>query len=208
MTYKNKCNKIKSSIKVKEKWSDNLESIFEKAVAFAFNAHKGQIRKDGGLYILHPLEVATIVGTMTNDEQILAAAVLHDTVEDTSITADDILHNFGERVAELVAHETEDKRPEMEASDSWKIRKVESLAVLKDSGIDSKMLWLGDKLSNMRSLSKWYDKSGVKVFELFNEQDPSEQHWYHKTVLEYTKELSEYPAYKEYERLVNHVFGE
>ncbi len=85
--------------------------IFEKAVAFAFKAHEGQRRKDGSIYVLHPLEVAVIVGSMTNDEEILAAAVLHDTVEDTSVTAQDILDNFGERVAELVAHETENKRP-------------------------------------------------------------------------------------------------
>jgi myo-inositol-1(or 4)-monophosphatase len=185
-----------------------MESVFEKAVAFAFKAHEGQTRKDGSLYILHPLEVAVIVGTMTSDEEILAAAVLHDTVEDTAVSAEDILVNFGERVAELVAHETEDKRPDMKPSDSWKIRKVESLEVLKNSGIDSKMLWLGDKLSNMRSLVKDYDRIGNAVFEKFNEKNPSEQRWYHKTVLGYIKELSEYPAYKEYEKLVNHVFGE
>ncbi len=73
--------------------------------------HEGQLIKDGGVYILHPLEVAAIVGTMTNDLEILSAAVLHDTVEDTPVTAQDILDNFGERVAELVAHETENKRP-------------------------------------------------------------------------------------------------
>jgi myo-inositol-1(or 4)-monophosphatase len=182
--------------------------IFEKAVAFAFKAHEGQRRKDGSIYVLHPLEVAVIVGSMTNDEEILAAAVLHDTVEDTSVTAQDILDNFGERVAELVAHETENKRPELAPSATWKVRKVESLEMLKDSPADSKLLWLGDKLSNMRSLARDYDRIGAEVFQRFNETDVSEQRWYHKTVLEYIKQFSEYPAYKEYEELVNHVFGE
>lgn len=183
-----------------------MSNIFEKAVAFALKAHEGQLRKDGSVYILHPLEVAAIVGTMTTDLEILSAAVLHDTVEDTPVTAQDILDNFGERVAELVEHETENKRPEQKASDTWKIRKTESLEVLKNAGIESKMLWIGDKLSNARSLSREYDKIGVAIFERFNENDPKEQYWYHSTVLEYTRELSSEPAYKEYEKLIHHIF--
>lgn len=185
-----------------------MSNIFEKAVAFALKAHEGQLRKDGGLYILHPLEDAAIVGTMTNDLEILAAAVLHDTVEDTPVTSEDILENFGERIAGLVSHETEDKRPDMPPSESWKIRKVESLSVLKDSGVETKMLWLGDKLSNMRSLARDFDKIGVKVFDRFNEKNPKEQRWYHETILKYIIELKDCPAYKEYERLFHHVFDE
>ena len=184
-----------------------MDSVFEKAVFFAFNAHSGQLRKDGSIYILHPLEVATIAGSMTNDTDILSAAVLHDTVEDTDVTADEILSEFGERIAFLVASETEDKRPGIPSSESWKIRKVESLEELKnsnDTGV--KILWVSDKLSNMRSLYKSFEKNGLKVFESYNEKNPSEQRWYHEKVLEYTKELSDYPAYKEYRRLFNIIF--
>lgn len=184
-----------------------MSNVLEKAIAFALKAHEGQKRKDGGVFILHPLEDATIVATMTDDPEVLAAAVLHDTVEDTPVTAQDILENFGERIAKLVAHETEDKRPDIPPSESWKIRKQESLEVLKNSEIETKMLWLGDKLSNMRSLSREYDKIGAAVFERFNEKDPIEQCWYHSTVLEYISELSGYPAYKEYEKLVKYVFN-
>ena len=94
----------------------------------------------------------------------------------------------------------------MNASDSWKIRKEESLAVLKDSGIETKMLWLGDKLSNMRSLSRDFDKIGPAVFERFNEKDISQQRWYHATILDYISELKDYPAYKEYQRHFHHIF--
>jgi myo-inositol-1(or 4)-monophosphatase len=184
-----------------------MSNVFDKAVAFALKAHEGQLRKDGGVYILHPLEDAVIVGTMTSDLDLLAAAVLHDTVEDTAVTAQEIEDVFGERIAELVAHETEDKRPDMKPSDTWKIRKEESLAVLKDSGIETKMLWLGDKLSNMRSLCRDFDRIGVSVFDRFNEKNPAEQYWYHSTILEYISELKDYPAYKEYQELVNHVFA-
>ena len=143
-----------------------MSNIFEQAVEFALKAHEGQRRKDGGVYILHPLEDATIVATMTQDEEVLAAAVLHDTVEDTDVTMEDILTNFGERVATLVAHETEDKREHLDPSETWKIRKVESLEVLRTcNDRDTKILWLGDKLSNMRSLAKDYLLIGEEVFE-------------------------------------------
>ncbi len=183
-----------------------MANIFYRAIEFAMKAHEGQKRKDGSVYLLHPLEDAAIVGTMTNDLEILAAAVLHDTVEDTDTTAEDILREFGERVAELVAHETEDKRPEMDAAESWKIRKEESLAVLRTSGVETKMLWLGDKLSNMRALSRDYDVIGIKVFDRFNEKDPRKQRWYHSKVLEYTSELCGFAAYKEYKELFDRVF--
>lgn len=186
-----------------------MESVFDKAVEFALKAHFGQLRKDGNIYILHPLEVATIVGTMTNDTDVLSAAVLHDTVEDTNTTMQDILDNFGERIAALVASETENKRPFMNESDSWKIRKRESLEVLKNSDdIAIKMLWLGDKLSNMRAVARDFGTIGERVFERFNEKNPKEQRWYHKTVLDYTKELSDYYAYKEYNKLFHQVFDE
>ncbi|MBQ9517663.1 MAG: bifunctional (p)ppGpp synthetase/guanosine-3',5'-bis(diphosphate) 3'-pyrophosphohydrolase [Eubacterium sp.] len=185
-----------------------MTDVFEKAVSFAARAHRGQKRKDGSIYILHPLEVAVIAGTMTHDEDVIAAAVLHDTVEDTDVTAQDILDNFGERIAELVAHETENKRPDLPPEHTWRIRKEESLAVLKDSPIESKMLWVSDKVSNMRSLVKDYEEVGAAVFERFNEKDPKEQRWYHRTVLDYTSELADTAAYKEYESLFNRVFDD
>ncbi|MBR4765242.1 MAG: bifunctional (p)ppGpp synthetase/guanosine-3',5'-bis(diphosphate) 3'-pyrophosphohydrolase [Clostridia bacterium] len=181
-------------------------SKFEKAVEFAVKAHSGQRRKDGGIYILHPFEVAAIAGSMTFDEDVLCAALLHDTVEDTDVTAEDIFENFGPDIALLVEHETENKRPGVPPSESWKIRKVESLEVLRTSGTKTKILWVADKLSNMRALAADYEKKGAAAFEKFNVKDLSEQKWYHQTVLEYTAELKDFPAYRDYERLFRFVF--
>ena len=78
--------------------------ILDKAIIFAVNAHRGQFRKGSDTpYILHPMEAAAIVGTMTADDEVLAAAVLHDTVEDTGTTIEQIREQFGERVAALVS---------------------------------------------------------------------------------------------------------
>lgn len=96
-------------------------NTFEQAARFALHAHEGQIRKTKPIpFILHPMEVAQIASTMTDDLDVLAAAVLHDVVEDTDCTADDILENFGERIAYLVAMETENKRPDRPASEDRK----------------------------------------------------------------------------------------
>ncbi|MBR6005244.1 MAG: HD domain-containing protein, partial [Clostridia bacterium] len=143
---------------------------------------------------------------VTFDEDVLCAALLHDTVEDTDVTAEDILENFGPDIALLVEHETENKRPGVPPSESWKIRKVESLEVLRTSGTKTKILWVADKLSNMRALAADYEKKGAAAFEKFNVKDLSEQKWYHQSVLEYTAELKEFPAYREYERLFHMIF--
>ena len=183
------------------------ENLFEKAIRFAIDAHKGQKRKDGIPFIFHPLEDAAIVATMTTDEAVLAAAVLHDTVEDTDVTSEDILKNFGERVHELVAHETEDKRPALHPSETWKIRKKESLEVLEKSEDPAvKMLWLGDKLSNMRAFRRREEQLGDEMFSGFNNCDPLEQKWYYETVLNLLSDLSYTQAYKEYERLFHETF--
>ena len=181
--------------------------ILDRAIVFAVNAHAGQRRKDGTPFILHPLEDAAVVGTMTNDPEILAAAVLHDTVEDTAVTGEEIKQNFGDRVYELVMHETEKKRPAFLPHETWRIRKEESLDALAETRDPAvKMLWLGDKLSNMRSLARDLDAEGDAVFKRFHNRDPLAHKWYYTTVLELLADLSEYPAYKEYASLTHRVF--
>ena len=108
-----------------------MVNIFENAVVYALHKHAGQYRKNGEIYILHPLEVATIVGTMTKDLEILSAAVLHDIVEDTDTSIEEIEKIFGKRIATLVSRETENKHIEMTKTESWKLRKTESLEELK-----------------------------------------------------------------------------
>ena len=181
-----------------------MSNIFESAVAYALFKHSGQLRKNGELFFLHPLEVATIVGTMTSDLEILSAAVLHDVVEDTNTPIEDIKEKFGPRVAKLVSSETENKHVEMSKSESWKIRKIESLERLKNTDDAAvKMLWLGDKLSNLRSIVREYKRDGKKTFEKFNEKNPSEHYWYYNEVFKNMDELQEHSAYKEYKELLD-----
>ena len=103
-------------------------TAFEQAIIFAVRAHEGQRRRgESTPYIIHPMEVAAICASMTSDEDVLAAAVLHDTVEDTNATLEQIEAQFGARVARLVAAETENKRANLPPAETWRIRKQESL---------------------------------------------------------------------------------
>lgn len=90
-----------------------MGKVLDHAIAFATKAHEGQFRKGTQIpYILHPMEAAAIVGTMTTDDEIIAGAALHDVVEDTDTTLEDVVRLFGERVGSLVASESENKREE------------------------------------------------------------------------------------------------
>ncbi len=183
-------------------------TLLDKALHFAIDKHSGQVRKTQDTpYILHPIEVAAIVGTMTNDTDTLCAAVLHDTIEDTDTTFDDLKEMFGRRVALLVMTETENKRKDLPAEQTWHLRKEETLTMLsttKDMAV--KMMWMGDKLSNMRSFYRSYQKEGDGLWSHFHQHDINEQAWYYRTIAECLKDLREYEAYKEYVRLTNIVF--
>ena len=180
--------------------------VLDRAILFATKAHAGMVRKDGAPYILHPLEDMTIVGTMTTDREVLAAAVLHDVIEDTDVTEGTLREEFGDRVTDLVLSETENKRENLPKKDTWKIRKEESLASLKGAPIEEKMLWLGDKLSNIRGLKRMYDKMGQEVFSLFNVTDPALHKWYYGVILTYLTDLQCYPAYRELDSVYHDVF--
>ena len=183
--------------------------LVSEAIAFAVTAHDGMRRKKSDApYILHPMEAAVIVGTMTEDPNLIAAAVLHDVVEDAGISLEEIRERFGERVRELVASETEDKRADLPPEATWRVRKEESLAVLKNTDdLGVRMVWLGDKLANMRAIYRDFKKEGLGMWQKFNQKDPREQAWYYRSIVELTKALADTSAWLEYKTLTELVFG-
>ena len=99
---------VRSSIVRREEWDFD---VIERAIAFATQAHDGQFRKGTTRpFILHPLEVGKIVATLTDDSEIISAAILHDTIEDCEgITKEILSEQFSEKVANMVGKEKEDK---------------------------------------------------------------------------------------------------
>ena len=188
--------------------SETIMDIFDEALIFATEKHSGQTRRENNApYIVHPIEAATVVSTMSGDRELLAAALLHDVIEDAGVTADELRERFGSRVTELVLSETEDKRVDRPPTETWQIRKAESLELLKNTeDIAVKMLWMGDKLSNMRSFYRLYLEKGNDLWQGFHQKDPKVQAWYYRTVAEYLADLKGYAAYNEYVYLVNKIF--
>ena len=186
-----------------------MMELVSEAIAFAVKAHDGMRRKKSGApYILHPMEAAVIVGTMTDDQNLIAAAALHDVVEDAGIAIEEIEQRFGKRVRELVQSETEDKRENLPTTETWRIRKEESLEVLKnteDPGV--LMVWLGDKLANMRSLYRDWKVEGDAMWQRFNQKDPRQQAWYYHSIAALTQRLEHTSAWIEYKTLTELVFG-
>lgn len=176
--------------------------MIREAAAFAAKAHEGTFRKGSGIpYIYHPLEVALIVAQMTEDEELIAAAYLHDVLEDTSVEPELIEKLFGQRVLRLVLAETEDK------SLCWRERKEATIRHLDASSQEVKTLTLGDKLSNMRSTARDYLAIGDVVWQRFNEKDRECHKWYYAGVVNGLREFNGNPAYEELKSLYEFVFG-
>jgi len=182
--------------------------LLDRAIVFAVRAHAGTERRGKGFpYIVHPMEAVEIVATMTRDQELLAAAVLHDTVEDTDVTIEQIRDEFGDRVAALVASESENKDCGVSKEESWHARKQDAIERLSSASLDSKIVALGDKLSNMRAIARDYAVQGDKLWSLFNTKDPKEHQWRYRELVNALSELKETDAYKEFEQLVYQVFG-
>ena len=186
-------------------------SKLNEAVAFASLMHEGQVRKVTGLpYILHPLEVLTIVAKLLpNDEDAMCAAVLHDTVEDTPVTLKQIETRFGTRVSHILAGDNEDAHAGLSRTESWKMRKEESLAMLKSSeDIAIRAIWMGDKLSNMRSMYGSWKLRGDSIFVHFH-AGKADQKWYYSSIAELlARDFKRTDEYAEYTDLVNRIFGD
>ena len=182
-------------------------SLLDRAITFAVKAHQGMERKGKGFpYIVHPMEAVCIVATMTNDQELLAAAALHDVIEDTDTTADDLKKEFGERVAMLVEAESDDKTGGSKA-ETWHQRKQDSLDRLRNADLDIKIVALGDKLSNMRAIAHDYAVLGDELWNRFTVKDPAEHAWRYHALAEALNDLSDTDAYKEFHTLVNKTFG-
>ena len=183
-------------------------AILDRAIIFAVRAHTGTERRGKGYpYIVHPMEAVEIVATMTADQELLAAAALHDTVEDTDITLDQLRSEFGDRVASLVADESAEKYEGVSESDSWHARKQAAIDRLARASHDAKMVALGDKLSNMRAIARDYAEIGDKLWSRFHAKDPKDHAWHYRGLAASLSELSDTFAYKEFEALINQVFG-
>lgn len=176
--------------------------MIRRAAEFAAKAHKGVLRKGGTIpYIYHPMEVALLVFQMGGDEEMIAAAYLHDVLEDTLVTAEEMRNLFGERVLSLVLSETEDKAL------SWHERKARTVQRLGQASRDVKIIAMADKLSNMRATARDYLAMGDLVWQRFHEKRRECHQWYAQGILEALSDMKEFPQYWEFKKFYELVFG-
>ena len=139
--------------------------LAERARVFATAAHAavGQLRKyTNEPYIVHPAEVVQIVSTRPHDPEMLAAAWLHDTVEDTGVTIETIRAEFGSKVAELVGWLTDVSRPE---HGNRAVRKALDRAHTAQAPAEAQTIKLADIISNTRSIGEHDEKFAKTYFE-------------------------------------------
>jgi len=182
--------------------------LLDRAIIFAVKAHAGTERRGKGYpYIVHPMEAVEIVSTMTADQELLAAAALHDTVEDTDVTVEQIREEFGPRVAALVADESDEMPEGVSEEESWHSRKQAAIDRLSRSSHDAKMVALGDKLSNMRAIARDYSIKGDELWNIFHVKDRKDHEWHYRGLADALRELDGTFAFQEFEKLINQVFA-
>lgn len=182
-------------------------SFLDRAIIFAVKAHAFTERRDKGFpYIVHPLEAMTIVATMTNDQEMLAAAVLHDTIEDTEVTAEQIRAKFGDRVADLVIADSDVLVNAENKEENWRLRKQQAIDRLATASLDAKIVALGDKLSNMRAIARDFEEKGSAVWNIFRMKDPKIHEWHYRGLASSLSELKGTSAYREFTALIEKVF--
>ncbi|MCQ2277159.1 MAG: HD domain-containing protein [Bacteroidales bacterium] len=195
-------------INIIESSSNDLSSnLLDRALKFAIDAHANTERRGKGFpYIVHPMEAVEIVASITPDQELLAAAALHDTVEDTNVTVEQIRQEFGDRVARIVKAES-DNQHGVPAGSTWKERKIAALDVLRNASQEVKIVALGDKLSNMRAIARDYQKLGDKLWDRFHAPNGKADHaWRYHELAKALSSLKDTDAYKEFEYLVNKTF--
>lgn len=138
-------------------------SLYEQAVSIALHAHRDQVRKnDGSPYIVHPLSVANMLARVGMNEEVVAAAVVHDVLEDTAVTQEELLEKLGPVVTTYVVALSEDKNLD------WHTRKQNYIQNVTRAGEPVWAISVADKIHNAESLLVSLEAEGEVVWTKFN----------------------------------------
>lgn len=154
-----------------------------KAIQFAARKHHGHMRKETEPlpYVTHLFSAALLVGEAEADEEVVIAALLHDTIEDTGTTKEEIEASFGSRVADIVQTVSEPKEFEGRTLD-WKEMKKMYLAQIELGSDDALVVSIADKIDNIETKLDSYAKEGAALLERWA-RPTADYVWYHGAVL-------------------------
>lgn len=178
--------------------------IKEKAKLFAIKAHIGQVRKSepDKPMIMHPIGVGELLESYGYDDNVVAAGYLHDVVEDTKYTIEDIKKEFGSDIASLVMGASEPDK-----SSSWEERKKYTIKETKNLPLRNKLVICADKINNLEDLFLKFEKSGERDFSAFKRGE-KQQTWYYTSVYEslITGEDKDLPIFVRLKDILDKVF--
>ena len=137
--------------KIKENCTNVDLNVVNKAFNFAFEAHKEQKRESGEPYIIHPVDVAIILAELGMDTSTIVAGLLHDVIEDTDYTYDDIKTIFSEEVANLVSGVTKITKMEYKSKEEQQADNFRKMLLAMANDIRVIIIKLADRLHNMRN---------------------------------------------------------
>ena len=153
--------------------------MIDLAIEVAVRAHQNQLRKGTDIpYITHPMAVGIILAKAGCPDEIIVAGILHDTVEDTAVTLDNIREEFGKNIASIV-----EGCSEPDKSLPWEERKAHTLDFLKTAPLAVRLVACADKLHNIRSIAAGHEKVGDQVWECFR-RGRSHQEGYYRGLAE------------------------
>ena len=141
---------IIAKVKKKNKRADT--KIILRAYQFAKEKHGDQLRKSGEPYIVHPVQVAYILADLGLDESTICAALLHDVVEDTEVTHEDLVHEFSQEIADMVDGVTKLSKLNYESVEEAQVENYRKMFLAMGKDIRVIMIKLADRLHNMRTL--------------------------------------------------------
>ena len=157
-----------------------MDKLLKKAIIFAMHAHGSQKRKVKDThYFWHSFQVARILEEQGVKKEVVIASILHDVVEDTSVTIQDIKENFGERIASLVKEVTSEQEGE------WEQRKLKTIQYFKFSSLEAKLIKIADKIDNLEDIKRDII-SGRNPWEYFH-ASKEKQKWYYREMLNVAK---------------------
>jgi guanosine-3',5'-bis(diphosphate) 3'-pyrophosphohydrolase len=174
----------------------NGHTLVEKALVLALRAHEGQMRKEAPVpYIVHPVEVALLLARHGFSDTVVAAALVHDVVEDTPVTLEEVRSELGDSVAELVALITHDD------SLSWDDKKKAYIESVRAASVDAKAISVADKIANAESLLAAAQVQGAGIWAHFN-RGREKKLWFENAMLAMLRESWQHPLVDEYAALV------
>lgn len=177
--------------------------MINNAIGFTVKAHQGQVRKGTDMpYIKHPMHVGMLLTQIGAEDEVVIAGILHDVLEDTSVTPDEIRTEFGEKVLDLINGASEPDK-----SLSWRERKEHTIHYLKTAPRDVQLISLCDKYSNLSDMAKDLMKEGPGFWHRFN-AGVGEQKWYYESLVQALNGVRDIELHRKFSDLVNTVFGE